>query len=273
MILKLGDKNIPVAEQHLRYNISNATGKELNIYSFDIKVIGKDNFNIFKKQIEDYKKNDLIEIAENGETKRVFNVINWSYRFSSEFNSEEEIYICKVEIIEIEKLYTRNIIIAGIASEVLNYSEEYDKYNEAIIITVTVRTTEEERTKRKENIRENEYFEVIRPDISDKIINMRYGKCIWSKHDGFMKIRMTLVEKAYDEKEDRKRPFFWPEMGNIQEILAKSVVYINELEKNIISSNLLSEDTIKLIKKNVDKNYKDIMRDFYLVKDVEKENS
>ena len=269
MILQFSNKKVEVREEYLKSTISKSTQKELNSYTFKIKVKGKEKFEDFKKEMEKFKDENLNEIDENNNIIRSFNVGNWNYRFFSEFDSEETSYLCEIEIKQIENLFTDTLIIEGIESEVLKYKEEYDKYNDAIIIHATIKSTEEQREETKKAIGENEYFKVIRPGISNDVLNMRFGKTIWSKHDGYIKRNIVLVEKKYDLKDNNIKPFFWPELGNMQQMLAKNISYTEILEKVLISKGIMTQEEIQKVRQEVEENYKEVYKNYYLVEDAE----
>jgi len=81
MILQFSNKKVEVREEYLKSTISKSTQKELNSYTFKIKVKGKEKFEDFKKEMEKFKEENLNEIDENNNIIRIFNVGNWNYRF------------------------------------------------------------------------------------------------------------------------------------------------------------------------------------------------
>lgn len=271
MILQFSSRKIEVREEYLKSIISKSTEKEINCYKFDIKVTGKEKFEEFKKEIEKYKDEDLNELDSNGEIIRKFNIKKWSYRFFSEFDIEDTSYLCTLEIMQKEDLHINSIIIAGVENEVLQYKEEYDKYNNAIIIHTIVKSTEEQREKINKLIKNDDYFSVERPEINDKSIKMRFGKNIWSKHDGYIKRYLILVENKYDEKNKNRKTLFWPELKNIQNMLANNIAYTLELENLLMKKNIVNDKELSELKKNATERYNEVYREIYLVDNVEDE--
>ncbi len=271
MILQFDDKKIEVKEEYIKTVVSKSTGNELNAYRFKIRVAGKEKFEDFKNKMNMYKEECISQIDDNGNILAKYNVGTWSYRYYNEYDSEDTNYLCDVEIIQREELKTDILIIEGIENEVLKYKEEYDNYNKAIVIRAIIKNTEEQRKKINKAIGENKYFKVVRPGINNEILEMRFGKTIWSKHEDYIKRSITLVEKKYDENEKIKRPLLWPELNNMMGIIAKNTVYIEKLEKILKENNIITNENIEEIKVQVEKEYKKIYRQFYLVDDAEED--
>lgn len=271
MIIKFGDKIYDVRAEYTESQWSELTNKELNSYRFDIKVSGKENFNLFKEELEKVRSGGIQELDSNENTLREFKMDKWSYRYHNEFNSEDTIYMCTVWIEEIEKLYTSNLIIEGIAVEVLDYEEEFDKRHNAIIINATIKITDNDDDLLRNNINEKTYFSVKRPQISEEELEMRFGKTIWSQHEGFKKRSIVLVEKVYDENDDLSfHGLFEPEMSNIKDMLAQTIVYTDQIIKTLNENNIQIDK--EKIKNTMQDKYKEVRREFFKVEDAEEYN-
>lgn len=268
MIIRFANKTYDVRAEYSESKISESTKKELSSYRFDIKVSGKENFNLFKEELEKLRNGGIQEIDSNEKILREFKMDKWSYRYHNEFNSEDTIYMCTVWIEEIEKLYTSNLIIEGISVEVLDYNEEFDKRHNAIIIHTTIKITDEDDINFIDTTNAKKYFSVERPQISQDILEMRFGKTIWSQHEGFKKRNVVLVEKIYDENDDISfHGFLEPEMSNIKDMLAQTIVYTDEIIR-ILNENNIQIDKEK-IKNEMQKQYKEARRGFWKVEDAE----
>lgn len=271
MILKLDDKKIEIKEEYIKTVNSKSTGDELNTYRFKIRVAGKEKFEDFKSKMKLFKEKAILQVDDNDKVLAMYNVGTWSYRYFNEFDSEDTNYLCDVEILQIEDLKTDILIIEGIENEVLKYKEEYDNHDNAIIIHAIIKNTEEQREIINKAIENKKYFSVIRPGISDKTLEMRFGKTIWSKHEDYIKRSIVLVEKQFDDNSTMKKPLLWPELDNIMSILAKDTVYIEKLEEILKNNNLITKDNIIEMKAKVEEEYKRIYREYFLVKDAEED--
>lgn len=273
VILEFSDKIIRVNEQEKKYITSISTGKQLFTYSFDIDVNGKCNLDKFQQLINKYTKENLNQLDTDNNVIRKFRITNSSYTYAEISNDENNQYHYTIEISEHEELTTSILTIAGVACAVLSYNEEIDQATSAIIINAVIKQTEEDREKINGSIAKNTYFDVVRNDISDKVLKMRFGKTIWSKHDGFIKRKIVLVQENYDEAELESKLLSLginePEIMNIQKCLALQIRYTVLLEDLLINKGIISTDEIAKIKLQVEDTYMDSFRDYYLVDDVE----
>lgn len=274
MILEFAGKNLDVATIEKEQKLSPSTGKQLNTYSVQIEIIGKVSFSKFQDLIKKHKKDYFRELDNNGNVIRKFLMGNSSYSYRGADEDEDTLYYYTMEIIEQEELITNVLIIAGISCNVLTYNEEIDKSTGAIIINAVIEQTESDREKIKSSIGDSTYFDVIRVGINDAAIKMRFGKTIWSSHDGLIKRKIVLVQENYDV-EDRKNNrlsfgFNEPELSNIEKMLAQQIKYSTLLENILIDKGIVSADDMSQLKKQVSSTYRDIYINYYMVDDVEK---
>lgn len=167
----------------------------------------------------------------------------------------------------------KTIIIGGVENEVVRYSEETDSSKEAIIINCIVKVAEDDRKKMADSIGDNRYFTVIRPDISNDPLTMRFGATSWSQHDGFIKRSMVLVEKCYDNENENELPIFPHydlQIDNLVIELSKQISYSKSLEKLLVSKSIINDKDVIAIRNESENNYLDETRRFYKVDDVEK---
>ena len=272
MLIKFKEKEMQVKEELINTIISHSTGKELTTYNINIEATGEDQFKTMEELIKDCKEDGVVEV-EDGKEVRAFDIGAWSYKYRNDFRLSDTIYTFAIDLIEKERLYTNTITIAGIEYQVLKYEEEYNKEKNAIIITVIVKTTEEEREKMIEVIGDQKYFEVIRNDIDKKPTIMRFGMNFWSKHDGYIKRKLTLVGKEYDDtKSSNVFKGLVPEISKMRELVAQNTQYIQVLEEILLKKEYLTKDEIDEIHEKVGKDYTKVMRQYYLVDDVEDED-
>lgn len=270
MIFKFGDKVINVDAQKQNSKISVSTGKELSTYAFTIDICGKKNIDEFQALIDKYRDEDLSEIdAQNNIVSR-FRITNSSYCYTG-ISEEDTDYHFTIKISECEILKTSILTIAGIACTVISYHEEIDDATDAIIINAIIKQTEQDREKIYNCIGESTYFDVVRNDISDRVLRMRYGKTIWSKHDGFIKRKIVLVQENYDGANSGLMGLGInePEIRNMQKILACQTRYTDLLESLLIKKGILSRKEVEEIKKQTKDTYINKYSEYTIVDDVE----
>jgi len=276
MILKFSDKIIQIDEHEKGSMISISTGKQLYTYGFDIDIVGKHNLDKFQQLVDKYKTENLDELDSDSNIIRRFRITNSSYSYIGKSNDEDTQYHCTLEISEYEELTTSILTIAGVPCAVLSYSEKIDRTTSAIIIDAVIKQTEEDREKINNCIAKSMYFDVVRNDISDKLLKMRYGKTIWSKHNGFIKRKIVLVQENYDKAERKSRLLNLginePEIMNLQKNLSRQIRYTALLEDLLINKGILSTEEVTKIKAQVEDTYINNLRDYYLVDDVENYN-
>ena len=167
---------------------------------------------------------------------------------------------------------TKTIIIAGVECEVLRYNEEV--CDDSITIDCVHKTTEEQLKQIRDSIGTSTYFKVIRPDINETPLIMRYGGyTIWSKHDNYIKRKICLVENNYDNSIQKYGlPFFCDArlLDKVISLLGKNVAYINFLEKHLLENNIISEKDLIDFKINCNDLSMKIERELFCVDDVEK---
>jgi len=273
MKLQFGDKIINVRTEEKGNIVSMSTGNQLAAYTIYFDVKGNEVLDRWIELVGRYKEENLNELDNDNNILRKFRVSNSSYNYNGASNDESTIYHYLIDVIEYEELFTSVITIAGIDCNVLVYNEEIDKDTNAIIISAIIKQTEETRDKINANIGDNEYFDVVRKEISANILKMRFGKVLWSKHDGFIKRKIVLVQEKYDDdKQKLLHGFNEPEISNMQKLLAQQSRYSGLLESLLVSKGIITSDETAKIKEEVNKSYPEGIRDYYLVDDVEKYN-
>lgn len=273
MILKFGDKIIRVNAQKQKSEISVSTSKELYTYTFTVDICGKKNLDEFQVLINKYQDEDLSELDSQNNIVSKFRITNSSYNYTGISNEEDTNYHYIIEISEHEILRTSILTIAGISCTVISYNEEVDHTTNAIIINAIIKQTEQDREKTNNCIGESTYFDVVRNDISDRVLKMRYGKTIWSKHDDFIKRKIVLVQENYDGADSKSKlsslGINEPEIMNMQKILACQTRYTDLLEVLLVKKGILSTKEAEDIKEQVEGTYINKYRDYYMVDDVE----
>lgn len=166
------------------------------------------------------------------------------------------------------------LIIAGIESDVLRYSEEKDEETGAMIINCVIKSNESDRGKMADAIGDNKYFDVIRPEIDNAPLIMRFGRKLWSEHDGYIKRNLVLVEKGYDNASAFSGLSMLTQndcsVDNLVLEMSKYIAYSKALENLLLKKGIITEAELELIKKETESNCLDELKRFSIVDDAEK---
>lgn len=250
------------------------TGKVLKEYKFETTFKEHRDNEVFSEKFRkflDKSKEIPFEIVNDLETGRYL-VKNYNY---SSCNSSIDNYTTitstfKIEVNEMEELNLKGLLINDIEYKVLRYSEEIEQ-NDIIIINTILKLSEVEKDiitklQRADKI----YFNVNSLGIRDDSLIMRFGKIYWSKHEGYYKADITLVEDKYDEEKGDVFNRMFVEQSNLIEKLSEQIEYNKLLEGILIEKNLLSEKDLIEINKKAKENYMNNLWQFTLIDDVEK---
>lgn len=245
--------------------ISPLTKKELHnfCHSISVKGIRKESF---EKVIEECKCGGIFEIDENEQAIRNYKVHIKSSSYSGHNTDENTVYNYYVSFEEVDELLIESLNIGTLNIKPYKYEEEYD---EAIIISASVKLSKEEMVELKKIQDGERYFDVVRVGINNEAVKMRFGQNIWSEHDEYFKVNLVLVESCYDTKETG-HGLNEPEMSNIKRKLIHLNNFNNELVELLLIKEIITKDEVESIKKKADEKFKDGYRDLYKVEDVDK---
>lgn len=95
------------------------------------------------------------------------------------------------------------LVVDGLDYYPYSYTEEFRDGSLGIeaFVDVDERASDSLFALMSKNAREGHYFPVSRVGISDEPLEMRFGVSLWSQHDGRVKHKLFLVDKAWDERE------------------------------------------------------------------------
>ena len=145
-------------------------------------------------------------------------------------------------------------------------SQEISK--NAVIINAKVNVDSEQfNIINKLNIREERYFNVKRVGIDDTLLQMRFGRNLWSEKDGNIKMALVLVEKEYDNTDDNYHGFSEPELSiaikQIKQLRAINARLLDILNQN----NLISKEQKKAIETELTK--EELKKESYIYSQVD----
>lgn len=264
MIIRIGKHRIQTNKlDNEKYNISPFTDKEIHTFSMTINVSNN------KKEEFDYaiSKNDVFRIDDNGNDICQYKVKNNYCSYIGSEHNENTIYTYNLSFKQVDKLELEALIFSGLTLYPYYYEESYD---DGVIIEAKVKVTKEElETINSLQDNHDNYFEVLRQGINDKILSMRFGKTIWSEHESFYKINLILVEKSYDDIDNQRADLFQPELYNMKDKVANLSAFSDELVRLLISKEILSKEDVDVIKGNINNRFNDEYRKLYKVTDID----
>jgi hypothetical protein len=152
-----------------------------------------------------------------------------NYNYSSSNSSMDDYttntYTFKIEVKEAEELNLKRLLINDIEYKVLRYSEKIEQNNSIVINTILKLSEEEKEIITKLQRAEQIYFNVNSLEIRDYSLVMRFGKIYWSKHEGYYKADVTLVEDKYDEEKNDVFNRMFVEQSNLIAKLSEQIEY------------------------------------------------
>jgi len=247
--------------------VSPHTGKQLEILSFRLQVIGETQKNTLENALSKAKNGGIFNIDNNGITIREYRLVNHFFSYTGNNTDEDTVYTYTLRLEEVEELAIDSLVIAGFEVVPYEFNESYD---DAIIINSKIKLSKEDAEKLDMATKENIYLDVIRKGISDEVKKMRFGKVIWSENDGYIKKDIVLVEDVYDNKESSISKFFEPEFSNIMNILAYVYNLNEELFKLLMSKGQLSTEELEQTKEMAKNNIRETTKKYYRVEDIDK---
>lgn len=136
------------------------------------------------------------------------------------------------------------VTINGIKLQPYEWEEE-DENNYTLTVDAKISV---EAYKRLTELRLNaakhvNYFDVM---INDYIKMMRFGRVMYSEHDSYIKIRLTLVEKNY--KEDGDKHYAEPGREHLLETVSQLQLTNRKLVQLLQEKGLLSEEEAESIR-------------------------
>lgn len=267
MYLELNGRDVRVDVLDSTDFISKYTGRILEKITLQIVIRDDESHREFIKTIKEAKNYGLFSTDGNGKHLKLWKINNNSYSYSSGYSNY---YQHRLELEELEELKVDLLDIDGFRIKPYAYKEEID--DEAIIIEASLKVdSSEEKSllkvlKRK---KDNLYFKVIRYGISETPLKMRFGTTYWSKHSSGNKYRICLVEKCYDDK-DNKIPFLEPERSNMMRMLAENLAITDNLIDLLVKKGIINKDEVAFLNESIDDQVWEKLLEFHLMDDIDR---
>lgn len=263
-MLNLNDVRNEVIEK------SPITNKELHVFEHLISVRAEE-FDSFNNHLDEFENGGVYSVDSDENNIKEYEVLSKGYSYVNNGRENEIIYNFNLQFKERDNQSLEALIISGLYTVPYMIEQRYDN---AIIINARIKLSNDEMD-RFIVIRDGEeYFEVIRKGIDDNPLKMRFGKIIWSEHENFFKVEVTLVEESYDREENSNsepflRDLFQPEMNNIIKMLAYQQSFNKYLVELLQIKGLLIEEEISRIKDKSEQEVNRTLAMLYKINDID----
>jgi hypothetical protein len=264
IILQIGNQKIKTLVKSRDIQVSPHTGKELDVLTVDLFANSDHGYEMVKEFINKGKEEGIVSADEHSDTTRKWRVSN----HSEHFTTGNPVHRYSIELIEKEELHIERLTIDAMGLQPYSYEEEFVTTN-SLKITAKVALSRKEHSELVKLYGTGPlYIPVIRKGISEETREMRFGKPLWSEHDGTFKHGLRLLDKSYDDKS--KTPgLFEPELSHIKEMLARYSGSFNELLDILRKRDYLKDDDIAQLDDAVSAIMPERLMAFYRVGDID----
>lgn len=238
---------------------------EIHSFDWDISVKGLD-VDEFKNGLEKSEEGGVYSLDNDDNIIKEYKVSSKGCSYLGNMPKEETLYNYSLHFEEVVDIKLEALEICDL---MLNPYEVEQNYDNGITMRASVRVNEDELNKIREIQYRNDYFSVIRHGISEKRISMRFGKNVWSEHEGMYKVKLILIEECYDS-DNNYRASYDPELPNMKRMLAYQKDLNDRLITLLLSKGIVSEEEIENIRVQAKNNYNETNELFYKVKDIDK---
>lgn len=233
------------------------------LHSFDAKLlVDNDDVEEFKELFEEYKDGGILisdqeyEMDHSRFTAKIF---------SSSTSSAVDY---KSYMIHYEECSTKKITkleFGGQQFEPYEVSQEIS-HNAVVINAKVIVTSEQFEMIDQLAHSEERYFPLLRSEIDEVPIKMRFGRNLWSKKDDIIKMALVLVEKEYDNSEKHYHGFSEPELS----IAIKQIKQLRAVNSRLLevlnSNNLITSEQKEAIENELTQ--EELKKEHYLYDQV-----
>jgi hypothetical protein len=150
-----------------------------------------------------------------------------------------------VELKEAENLQPEALVIDGEEFHPTRYKEEV--HQGELIVHAVVTATRERHDALRDHVDKRDFFPVIRRGIRDTPVNLRFGLCAWSEHEGTFKHRLIMLDGKFDEGR-RGRHITDAQRANRHTMVAYDSAYLIELTQLLVDKNLINAEDVQGLK-------------------------
>jgi len=252
--------NVNISEE--KSVVSEHTGASLSALEVRTTARGQTANDGFLSLINQAKVDGVTSVDENGTVQKRWKIGNssWSYR------EGEPIYRHTLELVEVEELNLSSLTLGNMTVQPYEYEESFK--DGALSIEAKAVLTESQHAQLKAMQKSRDLFPVIRHGINEAPRQMRFGLCYWSQQNAEYKHQLFLVEESEEKKPDRLASAFqW--MRPLRNQVADNTATIDSLLTTLINKNILTEDEVANIRKEVSEHSWDVWYEFFRVEDVD----
>ncbi len=189
---------------------------------------------------------------------------------SHSYSDGDRVHRHSVELREDEEIKAERLELLGLELAPTKYQEEVG--NGGILIVARVdpdAATDEALERALTDERDELYFDVLRVGVSEKMLRMRFGRCLWQKTDGGRAHLLRLVSQQGDDEEtQRGLMLFQPELGHLERKVAAAEEAIEAILAELQSAGVLSESAAPAIRARVDEAWEKRKREFDETRDL-----
>jgi hypothetical protein len=261
MLLDLNGSKVHVDIIEENSFVSKHTGASLSILKVGATIRGETANDEFLSLIKRAKDDIVVSVDENGKVQKQWKIGNtsWSYRQGS------PIYQHTLELTEVEKLNLSALKLGDMTVHPYEYEETFGE--EALTIEAKVSLPEAQHLQIKALQKSDDYFSVVRYGINDVPRQMRFGLCYWSQHNNEYKHQLVLVEES-KEPNTLASAFRW--IRPLRKLVADNTAVIESLLATLHNKNILTEEEVNNIRKDITDRSWDIWYGFFRVENIDK---
>ncbi len=203
------------------------------------------------------------------EQDREFQVGEWSYSTTA---ATTDVASFSVQLKEAENVKADRLTIGDLELRPYAYKERLEDGGIGIDCRVEL---DADASKRLEDVleakREGQYFSVVRHGVEDAPRDMRFGQCTWSRSGEKVKHRLTLVERAMDEREPKPAigGLFQPMLANAVRRVALAEGFNAALLDELIAGGAINQQAAERIRKRAQDDYWRNLRALFEERDVD----
>jgi hypothetical protein len=242
--------------------LSKHTNNQLEMIKVIGHIYGEEENEKFLSLIKQAQKNYVPSVNNCGETEKQYKIGQYSHSF----RDNSYIYTHTLELIEVENLVTKTIIIGPLTIHPYHYFEDYS--GDLLTIKLKVELTEAEYIQISKMQLVKEDYAVIRKGINENPLPMHFGLCYWSQNNEIYKYSILLVEaKDEDEPNELASTFKW--LWTVRDEVADLSVRFDSLLSLLKDKNIININELSLINQSNDDKANELTMNFYKVNNID----